>query len=350
MGTKNVHDRFGVWRSAAKVIAVSALSLCVLAGCGGSVLPYDTYDTQMTMDESDAMSLGGSEKVTNSSGDISSRDVELESGMVAYDSDVTISTRDFDGTTKAIDDALTKAGAVTQADSVSKSELGDGVEYRTRNISVRVPAEKVSELKAALEAGDFTIESMDISGYDMASNYHDYELELDSLQKRYDWYAEQAESVDDPELAREYFDEMSSLVSSMDEIKRQMKDTETDVAWSRVSIYIFEDVSLRDAKRAQGMWSSLGEALTQLPVRFAYVLGMFLYVVVMLMPYAVVVAAIVFAIRFFSKKGGKKKKGADEGVPPVSEPSAEATPSADAMAQSEPATGELSPSEDVADE
>ena len=276
----------------AKLLAALVLTVS-LAGCGNPAASTNTGDAGYILSDGEYAKT--------------SRDVELDQGMWAYDSDVSISTKDFDASTAALSKAISDNGCVLSSDFTSSHDMGDNVSYRTRSVSFRVPVENLEAMRAALEGGDWKVESLSMSGYDMASTYHDYEAELDSLQKRYDWYAEQLSKTEDESLASEYFSEMSSLIEQMDGVKRQMEDAKTDEAWASCSVYLFEDVSLEDARRAAGAWQSVGEALIQLPARLAYALGQILYFLILVLPYGLVIAVIVLVVRFFTRNSDAKR-------------------------------------------
>jgi hypothetical protein len=74
------------------------------------------------------------------------------------------------------------------------------------------------------------------------------------------------------------------------------------------SIYLFEDVDLKSFSRAGAAWSETGKALSQLPGDVAYVFGKVAYFVVILLPYALIIAAVVFAIRSLDKRFGRSRE------------------------------------------
>lgn len=314
----------GVFSRIVRVLAVCvlSLSLCACGGASEGTLDVTTASSEdvgawgvATPSSEDGYVMSNGE-IAESSRDIeadeSSRDIEDGDGMWVSGSKVSLSTKDFDAASATLSELMSRHGCVVLSDSSSSRELDvtsheSDVTYKTRDVMMRVPAEELDALRQDLEGGDWTVESISISGRDIASEYHDWEAELDSLQQRYDWYSERIAKTEDEALANEYFEELTQITKKMDNVRQSMENAKVNVAWSRVAVRLFEDVSLRDDKRAAGAWQVAFEAMLQLPARIAYVLGRLVYLIVMVLPYGLVVALVVFGVRRLSRDSDRRR-------------------------------------------
>lgn len=290
-------------RGALGVLALSAA--LVLGGCGGSGGSDSAVSTE------NQSYVSESEK----------NDVEFESGMFTYESDVSLSATDYDAAYDSLRDMVTKHGCVIQGSHQWSDDLGNGVESRSVSMTLRCPSENLSAFSEALRSGPWTVDNFSLSGASMESTYKDIDARIESSRSMLEWYEKQLEDIDDAEVALQYQEQMRSLLDEIESLEREKEDVETDVAWSQVSIYLTEEVdqSRIEGARMTGSWSVVGESLMTLPTRLIGALGWLAYVILMILPVLLIVAVIVVPIWLLSrrKKGDADASGEARAEAPV---------------------------------
>lgn len=306
-----------------RVLLALALTMSI-AGCGGGsgdvseIMsgPVDSNGWEQSADTSEILTEG---KAADSD--------SVDESLIITVANMDISTKDFTTTSDSIDSIFHENGCLVISDSTNEQDIGRDMTRHVRSCTVKIPAESFEKVKEALLAGEWDVSSMSANRDDVTKAHANQELQLKSLQERYDWYANMVSQTEDEGVAKQYFDEMMNIAEQMDSLRGSMASMEADAAWSTLSLNIYEDVGGDgDVRRVSGVWGDLAEATYNLPMRIAEFFGGVLYVIVIMLPYVLVIGLFVFAIvkfsdfgRRFGKNKGKGKTGEAKSAPTAPE-------------------------------
>lgn len=241
------------------------------------------------------------------SGDAGSNDAVAlpDETKVVRDVRAFVSSRDFDSADEAFGALVDKYAVLVTSDSYMGYGESDS-DSLTHTVSMRVKSEDVDALSDELRASDaWSVESLDVSANDFGASYEDNKSRIESLRVRYDFYKEQAEKATDEQSVMDYTERMLDTLSEIENLERENRQTDVDVAYSTVYLTLSKDVSAASLDTSEGVWQTLVDTLTFLPRNIASALGYFLIFVLWLLPFALIVAIVVLVIRFASKRWRK---------------------------------------------
>ena len=185
---------------------------------------------------------------------------DAKSGMpqgakIIYTANMHISTKDFPAAEEKISEIMNQYGGFFQNMEVNNS----GSAYRTAYYTIRIPADKLDAfLTAVKEVG--TVDSMNRSGTDVSESYYDTEARLQTAKKKLARLQEllaQAANISDIIVIEE---SISDVEYEIDELTGTLKNYDSDVKYSTVSIDLNEVYSLDDNDDPE---LSFGDRLSQ---------------------------------------------------------------------------------------
>lgn len=298
-----------------------------------SVAAYDSYDAY---DDYDSEA-----KQANASGDTS------KTAMIRRTADIQLSSRDFDAAAQALSELLDQYATVV----LEQNEHNDSYRYSSRSIVARfrVDADKLDQLLDAVDDVDaWTVTSSQRYADDVTKQYSDTKQRIDALQVRYEWYKEQVQTTDNPDLAREYSNAMFDTLDEITRLENQNAELDTDVKYSVVTVSLYEDTTVTDIDDSVGLWDEIVNEAMVLPRNIAAAFGHLLLFLITALPTILVIGCIVAVVLLVRKAWrrkhpsdkhsdhprwrpfGRKRKAATGAVPPqpeTNEPASECTDS-----------------------
>lgn len=215
--------------------------------------------------------------------------------MIRKSASISLSSRDFDKATQALSEIVKRYSVVTLQDSTdTDSYYGTGGgRHRSRNVQLRVRSEQFDEVCDLVTDGQtWEVQSLEKGAEDVTKQYSDTEQRIEALQTRYEWYRKKLEETTDPGLAQTYSESMFDSLDEITRLQNQNSDLRTDVQYSVMSIRLSEDTTVEDINPSNGIWDDLGDEVEALPDRILGAFGMFLYVIVRLLPTLIILAIL----------------------------------------------------------
>ena len=275
-----------------RLVATVALALACLGLCGCSSpyteassteAPNARYEYSAKADAAvEDYAAGASEEMDNAS----------DTAMIRRSADVQLRSKDYDAATKDLDALLKQFAKVV----LEQSEHSDSYRYSGRSATVRfrVAAEDFDALFKAIEdTASWSVENSQRYADDVTKQYNDTEQRIDALQVRYDWYKEQVQTTENPELAREYSDAMFDTLDEITRLKNQNEELSTDVKYSIITISLYEDTTVSDIDESVGLWDEIVNEAMVLPKNIVAAFGHLLLFIISALPTLLVLGCII---------------------------------------------------------
>ena len=233
---------------------------------------------------------------------------------IAYTYDYTVESTDFEGFVKELESTLERLGGYLEDSRVDQREHDrlDGagmLSLRRGNFTIRVPADKVSEVVKLFSTDTAKTTYENVKMQDKTAAYVDAETQLESYKREYQRLEEllgQAESVSDTIAIQ---DRLSSLNYQIEWAKKQMALIDEDVDYSTVDLELYEVIYYTASIEAYKY--EFGEELERAFREFIYTVPEFLFTMIYVFIGIVVIAGTVsvivsVAVRRFEKKWGQR--------------------------------------------
>jgi hypothetical protein len=136
--------------------------------------------------------------------------------------------------------------------------LESGAEVPQANVSFRVPAERLDEALAGVEAGAGQILSKNVSGQDVTQDYTDLTSRLFNLEAAESELQEILESAEDTEAVLDVFNTLVSIREQIEVTKGRIQYYEQSAAFSSVTVEIVADAAVQPL--TIGGWQPSGVA------------------------------------------------------------------------------------------
>lgn len=245
----------------------------------------------------------------------SNSEVDLEgydtSRKLIYTSYISLESKTYDDDLAAIKSLVTSNGGYFE----STSSYGN-VEYGNRGASftARIPSDKYDAFMSSLgEVG--SVESKSENVEDITSSYVDVQARLKSLNTKLERLQELEAQADTLEELLEIEDRINDVQYQIESYTAQKKAYDDQVDYSTVSIDITEVATYSEVK-ADTAWNRFVEAFGSSFAGFVAFVQWVIIAVIYLLPYLLIVAAILLIIFGVRKKKGKaisfKKKNKED--------------------------------------
>jgi hypothetical protein len=178
--------------------------------------------------------------------------------MVIQNADLSIITEDPSQSMDEISKMAESMGGFVVESYLYQQTLGSGAQVPHATITVRVPAEKLEEALAQIKAGAVEVESANISGQDVTSQYTDLASRLRNLEAAEAQLQAIMDEANRTEDVLDVFNELVSVREQIEVIKGQMKYYEESAALSRITVSITADEAVQPIQI--GGWQPAGVA------------------------------------------------------------------------------------------
>ncbi len=136
--------------------------------------------------------------------------------------------------------------------------LESGAEVPQANVSFRVPAERLDEALAGVEAGAGQILSKNVSGQDVTQEYTDLTSRLVNLEAAEKELQEILESAEDTDAVLDVFNTLVSIREQIEVTKGRIQYFEQSAAFSSITVEILADQAVQPL--TIGGWQPAGVA------------------------------------------------------------------------------------------
>lgn len=335
-------------RSLALLLSLVLLAALLLTGCGGmsqsaenagyapntsSAYRADSYDYDYTVAE-EAYDAPAAQSSVSDLISAAAQVQQSETEKMIYTAYATVETLEFEKTTQAVQELLTRFGAYVESSSISGTSYNSSRSSRTADYTVRVPVQNYTDMSVSLaELGNVT--RYDSSAENITSRYVDTEARLRTVRTEYERLIEMLDAAEDVESMIYIESRLSEVEYEIESLTSTLRDWQGRVDYSTIHLTIVEVKVLSEpvaepetfGERVASAFSSsiewLGEAIVDVVVALIAIL-----------PWLVIPAIIVIVIVLLVK--GHKKRKAKKAAAAFEKEAAEAAERAKAWAAAHP--------------
>jgi hypothetical protein len=239
--------------------------------------------------------------------------------MVIQNADLSIIAEDPAQSMDEIGKMAESMGGFVVESYLYQRTLNSGAQVPHATITVRVPAEKLEEALALIKAGAVEVESANISGQDVTSQYTDLASRLRNLEAAEAQLQEILDEANRTEDVLAVFNELVYVREQIEVIKGQMKYYEESAALSKISVGITADEAVQPIQ--VGGWQPAGvakDAIEALIETLQFLAGAAIWFVLCVLPIGLLIGLpLFFVIRAVVRRRRKSKaaKAAEEVLP-----------------------------------
>lgn len=313
-----------------KVLSLIVMLGLLAAGCGASSSQkfyeesaaateeagYDTaagsYDTGDIYSMETAGTTTAAEETEYESGTSGAQATEVQDTRrkLIKNVNLEVETETFDELLSTVEDKTQRLGGYIEESYTYNGSNYYGRGTRNASLTIRIPAEKLSEFLSAVSEISNVI-SRNESVTDVTLQYVDmdsHKKALQAEQNRLLELLEKAETIEDIISLESRLSEVRYQIESMES---QLRAIDNQVSYSTVYLYIDEVTKLTPVKE-QSAWEKIStgfvNSLYHVGNGFAdFVIG-FIIALPYLIVWAIIIAVIVLIIRWIIRRGKKKRK------------------------------------------
>ena len=245
------------------LFSIIAASL-ILSACASSSAPQaPTMDLmpsavgggapvmEQSMDAAESAPVSGT-----ANGGVSAAAIER---IVIKNADLAVVVSDVEGRMKDIQSMAEKMGGFVVSSNLYQSYTTDYVEVPEATITIRVPAEKLTEALNQIKKDVVEVQTETVSGQDVTAEYVDLQSNLKSLEATEAQLNEILKTATTTEDVVSIFNQLTSYRQQIEVIKGQIKYYDEASALSAISVRIVAEETIKPV--TIGKWEPKGVAL-----------------------------------------------------------------------------------------
>jgi cysteinyl-tRNA synthetase len=239
--------------------------------------------------------------------------------MVIQNADLSIIAEDPAQSMDEIGKMAESMGGFIVESHLYQQTLSSGAQVPHATITIRVPVEKLEDALSQIKAGAVEVESANISGQDVTSQYTDLASRLRNLEAAEAQLQEIMDDANRTEDVLDVFNELVAVREQIEVIKGQMKYYEESAALSMISVGITADEAVQPLQL--GGWQPAGvakEAIEALIQTLQFLANAGIWFVLCVLPIGLLIGLpLFFIIRAVARRRRKRKveKPVDKVIP-----------------------------------
>ena len=219
---------------------------------------------------------------------------------------LTLETKQFKEDCSFIASETEKFGGYISSSSVSGSSMSENkTAYQSARYTVRVPSKSVDSY-VALISERCNVISSNLTTEDITESYYGIQAQIDSLVIQENNLLSMLEKADNLYDMITLDDKLSEVRAQINALNYKIQNMDKSVDYSYVNISLKEVVDYQTDEKTY--WQELGETVVSSAKTFVDILGTLLIVCIWVLPFAVVIGAIVAVVVFVKKRIKRKKK------------------------------------------
>lgn len=235
-----------------------------------------------------------------------------------YTCDLTIQTTTFQDTVSAIHELITKYDGFIAAETQNDN---DTAWYRSgyvktsaslsEHMTIRIPAQHYNAFLDALE-GNGKILSKNMYVENISRQYSETETTIKSLETQEERLLDMMAQCDTVEDMITVEARLSEVQNELKLYRNRLSGMDTDIAYSTIDMNIYEVLEYtpdQDPVKVQTFGDRLKNTLKETGRGFLSFLENFLFIIINLLPYLLILAAIALLILWLVRRGKKKNAG-----------------------------------------
>lgn len=172
-------------------------------------------------------------------------DASARERLVIRNADLAIVVKDPEATMTAVTKLAEKLGGFVVSSNLYQSYTSSGVPVPEANVVIRVPSEKLNEALETIKVDVVEVQSENISGQDVTSEYVDLESQLRNLEAAEAQLAEIMQNAEKTEDVLNVFNQLTAIRGQIEVIKGQMKYYEESSAFSAISVRLIAEETVK---------------------------------------------------------------------------------------------------------
>ena len=297
-------------------LGIVILGLLVSAvGCAGAPAPAQTRPESAMAPEAPMQPAAPQEaKAASGAGDAANAPADDTNRMIIRTADLSIVVTDAAQAQQSVADTVKALGGYI-ADS---SAWREGEQLRAR-MTVRVPAEKLDALLAAIKGTAVRVQQESIKGQDVTEEYSDLNAQLTNLEatekELRELLAEVRQKTQKAEDVLQVYRELTTIRGEIERVKGRMQYLGTMTAMATANVELIPDILAKPV--VEPGWRPLetlknaGRALVNaLKGLVNALIWLVVYVVPILIVIAIPIVLIVLVIRWLTRRSRRRKKDA----------------------------------------
>jgi len=287
-----------------KTLFVLIILVLLLVSCGGSGMANQEAP-EFATDEFYYEEAAGAEPMAPELYDDEARSSNLaittveisDERMVIKNADLAIIAEDPAQSMSEIGQMAEGMGGFVVESYLYQQTLSSGVQVPPATITIRVPAEKLDEALSQIKAGAVEVESANLSGQDVTSQYTDLQSQLRNLEAAEAQLQAIMEEAIKTEDVLNVFNELVVVRGQIEVIKGQMQYYEQAAALSRIAVSITADEAVQPIQ--VGGWQPSGvakDAVEALIKTLQFIVTAGIWIVLCVLPVALLIGLPLFFV------------------------------------------------------
>lgn len=276
---------------------------------------YDFYEEQEALDGGFAPEAYDDEsKSVNIASGTSDTDAAR---MVIQNADLAIIAEEPAQSMDEIGKMAESMGGFIVESYLYQQTLNSGAQVPHATITIRVPAEKLEDALSQIKTGAVEVESANISGQDVTSQYTDLASRLRNLEAAEAQLQVIMDEAKRTEDVLDVFNELVAIREQIEVIKGQMKYYEEAAALSKITVGITADEAVQPIQL--GGWQPAGvakEAIEALITTLQFLASAGIWVVLCVLPIGLLIGLPLF---FIVRAVIRRRKNSEAAEKPVEE-------------------------------
>jgi hypothetical protein len=229
--------------------------------------------------------------------------------MVIKNADLAIIAMDPAQSMEEISKMAEGMGGFVVESYLYQQTLDSGMQVPHGTITVRVPAEKLDEALSQIKDGAIEVESENISGQDVTSQYTDLASRLKNLEAAEAQLQAIMDEARRTEDVLNIFNELVAVREQIEVIKGQMKYYEEAAALSKISVSITADEAVQPIQ--VGGWQTSGvakDAIEALIKTLQFIANAGIWFILCVLPIGLLIGLPLFFVVRFVVRARKRRK------------------------------------------
>lgn len=286
------------------ILLTGVLLACLLAGCGGSASPDDSYAAAERTEEAveEESGSGFSDSGTTDSAP-AGEGTDLSGLKLVYTGSVSVQSTEYEATVADIKALIKEFGCIVETANESDyntgwRDVGYQASAREYRWTLRVPSEKFSAMMDKLGTVHGHIESKDQSAEDMTKQFRDNEGRISALkaqEQRLLSFMEEAKTVSE---TLEIEDRLTEVRYELEQLQTANNDIDFMAKYSKLTVRVHEVVDYDTT--GMSFAQRVNQAFSDSSHGFVRVVQGLVIALIWLLPY-LAIAAVVVLILFLTR-------------------------------------------------
>lgn len=301
------------------IVVASILAAMLLGACAPAAAAIADYErsAQMEMPSSPDMTFAGEMVAPDSmeesyGGGAGAPPAANAERLVIQNASLSIVVDQPEEAMQSITALAQRFGGFVVDSYLYQRTLANGIPAPSASITIRVPAERLTEALELIEQDARTVENRSLSGQDVTAEYTDLQSRLRNLQDAEALLRQIMQDAEDTEDVLAAFNQLNYITEQIEVLKGQIKYYEESAAMSSISVELIASQAVQPI--TIGGWEPAGvakDAIQALLSALQSIVNAVIWLVLYALPILLVLGApLYFLVRWLRQRRGERSKPA----------------------------------------